>query len=512
MKREIKILLSFLLLTLLAGCANINSKQQVLAAGSQVEVRSYQTRTYDTDNKILVMRAVMATLQDLRFVIDKADDTVGVVSATKLDGYALSISVSVRPNGDQMVVRANAQINLKAIEEPGPYQDFFAALDKGLFLDNNLVETQVAAQSQPVPQVARADAGEVKPATSVYAFYGEAEAEIDAGSQDSDLWARALVEVEGDEQKRKARYIELRAEEMYRQSPAAVTQKRSVIPAAVAPVNPVVSQPAAEGSKARLGEAMAGIVPTYFVTGTYFATISGKKLDDFSRKYKRFKVSLAQSGNEITGSFADGGEIEGTLEGDTITYKWYLRYMEGSGEWKILEDGTGMAGKWQYSRSDRGGAWDMQKTDVSPIKLVSPVDSASIQAGQEADSLTGVYLDNNGTQVNIQQSGNRISGTYGNLGGTIEGTLSGDVIEYKWEQRTEKTNVWLSGNGRFQVKEGGSVLTGNWWDIHSSTRRGTWTLTKIRDTRTDSGQAVSQLATRAEVSIRADLEPGLSGT
>ena len=127
------ILLASMMLGLVA-CTATNSKQQILAAGSQVEIRSYQTRTYDTNNKIRVLRAVMSTLQDLGFVIDKADDVVGIVSATKLQGYALSMSISVRPKGQQMVVRANAQYNLTAVEDPGPYQNVFTSLDKGLFL------------------------------------------------------------------------------------------------------------------------------------------------------------------------------------------------------------------------------------------------------------------------------------------------------------------------------------------------------------------------------------------
>jgi hypothetical protein len=210
MKAMTRFILPVFLLVTVAGCNT--SKNQVLASGSQVEMRSYQTRTYDTDNKIRVLRAVMATLQDLGFVIDKADDVIGIVSATKLQGYALSMSISVRPNGQQMMVRANAQYNLTAVEDPGPYQDFFTSLDKGLFLDDNLYADDLPTQ----PLTAGPDIATTtdKP-RDVYAYYGEAEQEITAGTYDKNLWARALVEVEGDEQKRKARYIELRAEELY---------------------------------------------------------------------------------------------------------------------------------------------------------------------------------------------------------------------------------------------------------------------------------------------------------
>ena len=57
------------------------------------------------------------------------------MSATKLKGYALRMTVTVRPRGNtQMMVRASAQYNLKAVEDPEPYQQFFASLEKAMFL------------------------------------------------------------------------------------------------------------------------------------------------------------------------------------------------------------------------------------------------------------------------------------------------------------------------------------------------------------------------------------------
>jgi hypothetical protein len=84
---------------------------------------------------------VIATLQDLGFVIDKADSLLGTVSATKLDSYALKMTVSVRPRGGtQLLVRANAQYNIKAVEDPQPYQQFFEALQKAMFLTAHEVD------------------------------------------------------------------------------------------------------------------------------------------------------------------------------------------------------------------------------------------------------------------------------------------------------------------------------------------------------------------------------------
>ena len=78
---------------------------------------------------------MIATLQDLGFVIEKADLELGTVTGTKLDGYALRMSVSVRPrNAKQLLVRANAQYQEQAVTDPAPSQAFFNSLGKGMFL------------------------------------------------------------------------------------------------------------------------------------------------------------------------------------------------------------------------------------------------------------------------------------------------------------------------------------------------------------------------------------------
>ena len=119
---------------LLAACQT--PEQALLDSDqSQVKLRSIQTRSFDTTDKEKTLRTVIATMQDLNFVIDKADLTLGTVTATKLDRYMLRMTVSVRPRGKtQLLVRANANFGLKPVTEPEPYQKFFASLGKAMFL------------------------------------------------------------------------------------------------------------------------------------------------------------------------------------------------------------------------------------------------------------------------------------------------------------------------------------------------------------------------------------------
>ena len=135
-------LLLITLVLLPLGACQMNSRDQVLASDkSQVQLRAVSTRAFDTTDRNLTVRNVIATLQDLGFVVDKADEALGTVSATKMAGYILRITVTVRPRGQrQMVVRASAQYNMEAVSDATPYQQFFAALEKTMFLTANEID------------------------------------------------------------------------------------------------------------------------------------------------------------------------------------------------------------------------------------------------------------------------------------------------------------------------------------------------------------------------------------
>jgi hypothetical protein len=139
MIKKIALFVLVLSIGIFTGCASQNS--HVLAGGSQVELRNMQTRAFDTTDAEMMLRTVIATLQDLGFIIDKADDDLGTVTATKLSGYQIRMTVTVRPRGEtQLMARVNAMYNLTAIEDPQPYQDFFTSLSKALFLTAHNVD------------------------------------------------------------------------------------------------------------------------------------------------------------------------------------------------------------------------------------------------------------------------------------------------------------------------------------------------------------------------------------
>ncbi|MDR0666137.1 MAG: hypothetical protein LBF71_01875 [Campylobacteraceae bacterium] len=139
MKNYLKLLSIVIIPIVFFGCVT-DSKQLILDNVQQVEVRSYQTKSYE-QSKLTVSRAVISALQDLGFIADKVDMDTGTVTATKLgNNAAMKITVIVREIGNLTRVRTNAQFSSinqtpKAVDDPKTYEAFFVALDRAIFLE-----------------------------------------------------------------------------------------------------------------------------------------------------------------------------------------------------------------------------------------------------------------------------------------------------------------------------------------------------------------------------------------
>ena len=155
-----------------------NSREQIwLSETSQLKVRAAQTRVFDTTDRRRMFEAIISTMQDLDFNVEVLDEELGIVSGKKYieieqpygtdPSYLLyrpdtlllltrnfhtwgpfqhrsnlvRFTATIRARGEsQLVVRASAQFYLQAVEEPGPYQQFFRALEQALFLQGQSVE------------------------------------------------------------------------------------------------------------------------------------------------------------------------------------------------------------------------------------------------------------------------------------------------------------------------------------------------------------------------------------
>lgn len=177
---------TLLVALLIQGCAPYesrhhnqwNSREQIwLSEASQLKVRAAQTRAFATTDRRRMFEAIISTMQDLDFNVEVLDEDLGIISGKKFieieqpygtdPSYLLyrpdtlllltrnlhawgpfqhrsnlvRFTATIRPRGEsQLVVRASAQFYLQAVEEPGPYQQFFRALEQTVFLQGKSVE------------------------------------------------------------------------------------------------------------------------------------------------------------------------------------------------------------------------------------------------------------------------------------------------------------------------------------------------------------------------------------
>lgn len=161
--------LSCLFGMLLVGCQTTTAQTQ---KKTQLEIREFQTRVYPVSETKIVMKALLNALQDRGFIIENAVLDLGLISAEKHTNIENSgeafmatlfaganarwkkasivdCTVNVSEFGEETRVRVNFQIktldnkgdfiHLKNIEDAKYYQDFFAEVDKSIFIEKSEV-------------------------------------------------------------------------------------------------------------------------------------------------------------------------------------------------------------------------------------------------------------------------------------------------------------------------------------------------------------------------------------
>lgn len=147
---------------LASACATPRTPPQ-----SQLQIREFQTRSYETTDTKMVMKAVLNTLQDEGYIVKNAVPDLGLLTATKeidVEDKATAVLLAVLSKGKatwpknsiieatanvsefgtQTRVRMNFQVKtydnkgavreVKQIEDGNFYQDFFSKVDKGVFI------------------------------------------------------------------------------------------------------------------------------------------------------------------------------------------------------------------------------------------------------------------------------------------------------------------------------------------------------------------------------------------
>jgi len=129
-------LFAFFSILLLSGCVGDANPP----AGTQLQTRNIQSRSFETGDREMVMRSTLGTMQDLGFIIGRADDALGTISGTAISNRA-SMTVSVREAGkNRIVVRVNIQHGARVVTDPEAYQAFFNSLSQSMFLAAHMVD------------------------------------------------------------------------------------------------------------------------------------------------------------------------------------------------------------------------------------------------------------------------------------------------------------------------------------------------------------------------------------
>lgn len=176
MKKFLNVLLVIGLAAVSIPCySKPNFKTNPAPPKTQLEKRQFQTREYDCNDKALIMKAMLNVLQDEGFIVNNANPLLGFISGSKeFDVSDRSIDIqkefgtsrnslcwqgirvatieataNVTEYGKEIRVRinfkrkllnayGNAQV-INDIDDENYYQDFFAKVDKAIFLQKQKI-------------------------------------------------------------------------------------------------------------------------------------------------------------------------------------------------------------------------------------------------------------------------------------------------------------------------------------------------------------------------------------
>ena len=79
-------------------------------------------------------------------------------------------------------------------------------------------------------------------------------------------------------------------------------------------------------------------------------------------------MRLVQEGTRVTGtySYSSGSSIEGTVEGDRLTFRYVEPAAEGEGWFVLSEDGDSLSGQWREDGSSGWASWTATRTNSDP--------------------------------------------------------------------------------------------------------------------------------------------------
>ena len=168
-------LILFVLCLALPVPAKKQAQEDIITPMTQLEKRQFQTRTYDSSDKALVMKAMLNVLQDEGFIVYNANPLLGFIYGVKnfdtsdpnidiskefglskarlnMNGVRVATvetTANVTEYGKSMRVRVNFKRKLlnvygnaqfiDDINDENYYQEFFSKVDKAIFLQKQKI-------------------------------------------------------------------------------------------------------------------------------------------------------------------------------------------------------------------------------------------------------------------------------------------------------------------------------------------------------------------------------------
>jgi hypothetical protein len=157
-------------------------------------------------------------------------------------------------------------------------------------------------------------------------------------------------------------------------------------------------------------------------------------------------VTLFQTGNVVTGTYADNGKVNGTVNGTRLSGTWTRSGTSGSFDWWL--GGTG--GKWRGNFNSVNGWCGYRVGETEP---------APCGVGTFAGDWNAVCTSCDGP-MQIYQDGRNFNGTYVN--GTVQGTIDGVKATGAWSNKEGLTGplTWYLLNA---VQFNGNYNGANQW-------------------------------------------------
>ena len=152
-------------------------------------------------------------------------------------------------------------------------------------------------------------------------------------------------------------------------------------------------------------------------------------------------MTLVETAGSVSGTYINEGQVcslSGRVKDGVLEFAYKEPEASGVGRFRLNADGMGFAGEWRAPDSQGFVPW-LGTRNWKP------------QAG---GSFEGLWETTFGP-MRLVSRGDGIAGWYSYADGTLEGTVSGGVLKFRYSDAKK-------GEGEFKLERGGRALTGRW--------------------------------------------------